>query len=200
MWIGYSSAMSNLPPSIETEPKQVDDNARKFIVEPIESDLIAPDRSKVQDMTFHWTDTRADFESKVVEKLYVYEDKEPEIRQIAKKTDEQGKRKSTPEDIARGTFLQVCADFPDMPHLEKRRTEFFVLQNGISYRLKYDEFTGYNFYMVEVDTNPAADMTDQDLSDFDPSDFFVSIAEVTGEPAYTGYRIVETLKRYGDKA
>ena len=187
--------MSNFPPTPETEAKPVSDNARKFIVDPIEPELIPVNNSFVHNMVIHWMSTEPRFEVKVVKKINARDDMDGAILRIMKTTHEDGRRETTREPIPYGEFLEVCERFPDTPHLEKRRTEFFVVQNDKPYLIKYDEFSDSDLRMIEVEIDPRAKMTEDDLNGFDPAEFFDVRDEVTADPSYKGYRIVETLKK-----
>lgn len=186
--------MSNLPPAPEAEPKPVSDNARKFIVAPVDPELIPENNSFVHDLTIHWVSTEPNFEVKDVKKINARDEMDGAILRIIKTTYEDGSRETVREPISLSEFLRTTEQFPDMPHLEKRRTEFFVVQNGKPFLIKYDEFAGNDLRMIEVEIDPRTHMTEDDLVRFDPNEFFGVEEEVTSDARYKGYRIVETLK------
>lgn len=188
--------MSNLPPVQESEPRPVDDNARKFIVTPIDPESIASVRVAAYDMTVYWTDTGVDTETKVVRKVYVDEQREDEILHIKKKKSADGTRKSLKTPISLREFELTPFDYPGMPVLGKKRTELTVIQDGDDYVLKYDELVNGTFFMFEAEPPKWIGDANKDeyIANFDPSRFFEVIEEVSGNPDYEGYRIVETLQ------
>ena len=73
-------------------------------------------------------------------------------------------------------------------HLEKKRYEFEYAQNGITFSVKYDEFATGKFCMLEVDAP-----SDEERSSFSSGDFPSTLAEVTGDMKYYGYRVAEII-------
>jgi hypothetical protein len=195
----YSKRMSNLPPAHDSEPKPIDDNARKLVLLPVDPSDLAALGATTYDMEVQWTDVSDDSETKVVCKRYDDPDVEPSILRISKETVE-GKRKTRKGPISFEDFLKTVEQGDRTLHLTKRRSEFGYVQGDVEYALKYDEFkTGARadgsqrlFCMLEVEAE-----TDEQRERFDPHAFTLAqiYAEATGSPDYTGYRIIQTLQK-----
>lgn len=191
--------MSNFPTSHDSEPKPIDDNARKLVLLPIDALKLLDLGALTYDMEVQWTDVSEDSETKVVCKRYVNPDLEPNVLRISKETID-GKRKTLKETISLEEFLKTVEQGDRMLHMEKRRSEFSYAQGDIDFSLKYDEFkTGAHadgtqrlFCMLEVESD-----TEEQREQFDPEAFTLAqiYAEATGNPEYTGYRIVQTLQK-----
>lgn len=182
----------------------VDDNARKFIVSQFDPENIAVEGTLSYYMDVYWTDTAEDSETKVVRKIFRHAKKDPQLLRIRKQKDAEGRRTSVKTPITEKEFDEVSLMWPEIPGLQKRRTELTVLQGDDEYVVKYDEFTaGTNFdfheptfFMAEVEPLSSVEEFDRQsyLDKFDPSVLFVVVDEVTGEPAFEGFRMSDTLK------
>lgn len=211
-WWGkvYSNEMSNFPPSQESEPKPVDDNARKFIVRRLDPEIIATNGTLSYYMDVYWTDISQDSETKFVRKIFRKVKKDDQLLRIRKEKSLDGRRKSIKTPITQDEFDFVSDLFPGIPGLRKRRTELSVMQGDDEYVLKYDEFTAGShfdfgegtFFMMEVEPPTSLSETDSEayLDGFDHTGFFDLIGEVSGEPDYEGHRMVETLRSLRDSA
>lgn len=189
--------MSNFLPTQDLEPKPIDDDARKFVVIQIDPELIASNGIVGYSMDVYWTDTAVDTEAKVVRKVYKDDSKEDDILYIRKRKAADGSRKSVKTPITAGEFEATPLEYPGMPSLEKERTELTVIQDDADYVLKYDELDEGKFFMFEAEPPKWIGEADKDayLANFDPSRFFEVIEEVSGNPDYEGFRIVETLAK-----
>lgn len=196
----YHTYMShNLPPSNEVEPKPVEDNARKLVLFQLDQDKLRAFDATTYDMEIQWIDTSDDFETKVVCKVYDSDERDPQVLKISKSTVD-GKRLTTREPISYEEFVEIKERHQGKPHLTKRRSEFDYEQDGVQYAMKYDEFrVGQRidgaqqlFCMLEVDavTEDQRERFDPEL--FEPSQIY---AEATGNPNYTGYKIIGTLQK-----
>ena len=191
--------MSNLPPAHDSEPKPIDDNARKLVLLPIEASELAAMGATTYEMEVQWTDVSEDSEAKVVCKRYADPDTEPSLLRISKKTVD-GRRMTQKEPISMDEFADTLRRGDTALHLSKRRSEFNYVQSGIEFALKYDEFvigqTSDNslqlFCILEVEAG-----TEEEREQFEPQLFAPATiyAEATGDPNYTGYRIIQTLQK-----
>ena len=186
--------MSAETPSYDLEKHEtVKDNDRKFILtaRPLDVtfwDGYNPDRE--YDMTVHWTDINDDekTETKIAHKLY--DDGAVEILKIAKvKVGDD--RTAKKHEVAPDDYEKSIQD--PVKQLAKRRYEFAYRQNGAIFKMKYDVIEDGILCMLEV----GAGVTEQgDVVEFDMSAFEdYQLYEVSGDPAYEGHRIVDTIAR-----
>lgn len=167
------------------EKKEVlDDNARKFTLGTIDPEFLQKNKAKSYLLTTDWLDMGESSEKKLARKEY--EDDNVEILLIQKFT-QNGKRTVPPkEKLTEDQYRELLA--LSMLHVEKMRHEFDYPQNGISFSVKYDEFTDSELRVLEVD---AQDEAKRDS--FEPSAFPYDVTEVTGNVQYYGYKVAAVL-------
>lgn len=69
-------------------------------------------------------------------------------------------------------------------HIEKRRFEFDFALAGITFALKYDEFTDSQLRVLEVGAK-----TPKDKGSFTPESFPYPLKEVSSDASFTGFRV-----------
>ena len=187
------------PATPERKKEPADDNARKLVLLKIDAEKLTEIGAHTYDMEVQWVDTSEDSESKIVRKRNAYDETDVRTLLIAKSMVD-GKRSTHREPVKYEDFSQFRKEYEGQPYLTKRRSEFMYVQDGVEYALKYDEFKigikpggGQRlFCMLEVDAD-----SDEQRDKFDPGAFELAqiYAEVTGNPDYTGYRIIPTLQK-----
>lgn len=171
-------------PKTTPEKKEVlDDNARKFTVEPISTQFLDEHGATSFTLTVDWLKTSEDNEKKVAYKEF--DNGDIQILLIAKVTKD-GNRTSEKIKITEDEYKELRRS--SILRLEKKRYEFEYTQNGIPYSVKYDEFPDGNLRILEVDAS-----NEQERSSFSPSDFPGGPEEVTGDARYYGYRVADLV-------
>lgn len=172
------------PISTPERRNAVSDNARKFVLEPLGQSFFADTPRTTFTLAIDWISTEEASEEKLAHKTFV--DGTVEILHIAKVTDTDGKRTTVKNPISLDEYETLRAS--STKHLEKVRTDFTYTQGDVSYPAKYDVFTGTSLVLLEVE--------DEDKEPFQPVNFPTNLKEVSGDAAYSGYRICETLGQY----
>lgn len=168
-----------ITPQLERNKETLEDNARKFVVESIDSIFLKDNRASSFTLIVDWLEAGEDNEKKVARKEF--DNGDVQILLIAKNTKD-GNRTSEKQKITEEEYAKLIAS--SILHLEKRRYEFEFTQNHISFSVKYDEFTKSDLRIVEVD---APSEEERDL--FNPIDFPSQLSEVTGDINYYGYNV-----------
>lgn len=162
----------------------LDDNARKFIVSPLD-DSFFDDKSVTSfDLIVDWLETNEVSEKKLAHKIF--DDGTEQILLISKATQTDGSRKTVKQQLTEEQYRELSKD--SVLHLEKNRREFTVIQGGVSYDVKYDVFSDGALHMLEVDSK-----NDEDRDSFDVNSFPGKLDEVTGNMDYYGYRVSKML-------
>ena len=161
----------------------MDDNARKFIIEPLALGFLKEHNATSFVLTTDWLETNEDTERKLVYKKY--ETGEVAILLITKVTKE-GKRVSEKNKITEQEYTKLLTSA--ILRVEKRRYEFNFPQGDVVFSIKYDEFINSDLKILEVDASGEIER-----NKFDPKDFLVTLKEVTGDIRYYGYRIAGVL-------
>lgn len=172
-------------PNNPEKKEKLEDNARKFTAEALDSEFLDVHNVSSFTLIVDWLETGEDIEVKVAHKKF--DNGEVQILLIAKTTKE-GNRVSEKEKIDEGRYEELKAS--SVQHLEKKRYEFEYEQNGILFSVKYDEFADGKLNMLEVDA-PSEEQRDS----FNPADFPAKLEEVTGDMRYYGYRVAEVINQ-----
>ena len=167
-------------PSPELQKEVLDDNARKFITEPLNADFLSQHGAVSYVLTTDWLETDESSEKKVVCKRY---DDGNIQRLLITKVTKDGTRTSEKEKITEDEYDELLEH--SLIHVEKRRAEFGYEQNGIVFEVKYDEFAASDLRILEVDA-----ATDEQRQSFDP---IGGSHEVTGDMGYYGYRVAQQI-------
>lgn len=176
--------MSEKTPTNKPEKKEaLEDNARKFVTEAIDSKFLKNHGASSFTLTVDWLETDEENEKKVAYKKF--DNGDIQILLIAKAT-KNGNRTSEKEKITEEEYKDLVAS--SVLHLEKKRYEFGYTQNGIPFSLKYDEFAGGELCMLEVDAS-----SEEERNSFNPKDFPSKLDEVTGDIQYYGYRVATII-------
>lgn len=163
--------------------EKLEDNARKFITEVLDSKFLEDNDASSFTLTVDWLETGEDTEVKVAHKKF--DNGEVQILLIVKTTKD-GNRISEKEKITEEKYEQHKASA--VLHLKKKRYEFEYEQNGTRFSVKYDEFADGTLNMLEVDA-----LSDRQRESFSPDDFPAKLKEVTGNMRYYGYRVAEIM-------
>lgn len=167
----------------ELEKVVLDDNARKFVVSTIDTELLEANNSKSYLLVTDWLETSKANEKKVVRKEFGNGD--IQLLLISKVTIGSN-RTSEKEKITEEQYKELLAG--SIRHAEKMRHEFKYPQDGIEFDMKYDEFTDSNLRVLEVDAS-----TDVERELFTLNNQFVGAREVTGDLRYYGYRVADIV-------
>lgn len=177
--------IKDLDPAILPTPERkkqreiLDDNARKFVTEPLDPEFLRANGASAHTMITDWLVMQEDLEIKVVRKKF--DNGDVQILLISKtiKDDSRVKEK---EEITEKRYQEFLSS--SFRHVEKKRHGFTCTQNGISFIVNYDEFTGGKLFMLDIDA-----ATEEEKDSFNPSDFPGKLVEVTGDKQYYGYRV-----------
>jgi len=161
----------------------LDDNARKFIVGPIDKSFLQEHGASSFKLIVDWLETSEDNEIKVAYKDFG--NGNIQILLIAKTTVD-GNRTSKKKKITEEEYEQLKSS--SIQHLEKTRYEFSYTQNDIPFSMKYDEFAESDLRVLEVDAS-----NEQERNSFNPDSFSIELEEVTGDMQYYGYRVAEVV-------
>lgn len=173
----------DIPKNNPEKKEKLDDNARKFTTEALDSEILEANGASSFTLTVDWLETGEDIEVKVAHKKF--DNCEVQILLIAKTTKD-GNRVSEKEKIDEERYQQFKTS--SVLHLEKKRYEFEYEQNGIPFSVKYDEFTDGKLSILEVDAS-----SEEQRESFDPEKFPAKLEEVTGDIRYYGYRVAEVI-------
>lgn len=170
-----------------SQPEQdkvvLDDNARKFIVEPIDPRFLETNNATSYLLVTDWLETGEDNEKKLAHKEF--ENGDVQILLISKVTVD-GNRTSEKEKITEEQYKELLTGA--IRHVEKRRHEFKYLQASVEFDIKYDEFTDSSLRVLEVDAP-----TDAERESFTLNGQFVGAREVTRDLRYYGYRVADMV-------
>lgn len=200
--------MTEIPktnPEQEKKEAGVDDNARKFIVGPIDKSFLEKSGVSSTKLIIDWVDRSIinDFfsrdELELIDegdetevKLAYKEDlnnRNIEILLIAKIIYKNGTRKKIPKHLDKEKYENFKESLePTSPHLEKIRHEFTYTQNDVPFPVKYDEFVGSDLRMLEVEDSSEG-------KHFDSDNFPIELREVSDDPRYSGYRVAEVINQ-----
>jgi hypothetical protein len=172
-----------LSPSSPEKKEVIDDNARKFTLESLPPKVLSDNNASSFLLTTDWMITDEDSEKKVVCKQFDNGDIQ---RILISKVTNNGHRVSEKEKLSPeqyGEYLQSS-----ILHVKKMRHEFNYEQDGVSFSLKYDEFTDNDLRVLEVDGS-----SEEARNSFDAASFPCKLVEVTGSIDYYGYRIASFL-------
>ena len=161
----------------------MEDNARKFIVDRIDSNFLDNHNSISFSLMVDWIITQEDKEKKIVRKQF----SEGEVQLILVEkviTGDSRKTEKRKLDVQEYEALHSSS----VIHLEKMRYEFNMEIQGKTYSFKYDEFTNSDLVMLEVDA-----LTQAERESFKLNSFPFSLSEVTGDLRYYGYRTSEMI-------
>lgn len=181
-----------IPKNNPEKEKLIDDNARKFVTEPIDTQFLKDIQATPFTLSVSWLETNKDNEKKVAHK--VFQDGRAELLLIRKEIQPDGDRKTLKEPITNRQYDKYVAD--SLLHLEKERFEFSYEQDGVIFDMKYDVFAGGKLFLLEVDSkNDDKKLAGVERRAFEPKHFLpAELKEVTEDIRYTGYRICELLK------
>jgi len=170
-------------PEHEKSKEVLDDNARKFITEPLDPEFLEAQGAIPFLLITDWLETGEDNETKVVYKKL--NNGEVQIFLISKTTKD-GKRTKEKEEITEEKYKELLGS--PARHVEKMRHEFTYTQNGTTFAANYDEFAGGKLFMLDVDAS-----TEEEKDSFSPSEFPIKLAEVTADMQYYGYRVADVI-------
>lgn len=71
----------------------------------------------------------------------------------------------------------------------EKRYEFTYIQNGTSFTINYDEFTGDKLFMLDVDAQTEAEKNSFIPNDFPGKGSPIKLVDVNEDKQYSGYRI-----------
>lgn len=186
MTLRYSGYMTTEFPSTDPEKKEaVDDNALKFTVDGLSPEFLQENDAKAFLLTTDWLEMDKRSEKKLAYKKFA--DGKVDILLIQKFTDEHGNRTVPPkEKLTHDQYDQLLGQ--SVRRVEKMRHEFDYTQNGTVFSMKYDEFTGSELRVLEVDAQDEAAR-----NSFVPDEFPYRLTNVTGDTRYYGYRVADVL-------
>lgn len=177
--------MSEIAARSTPEKKEIlDDNARKFVVESIDTGFLSKNSPFSYLLAVDWLAVGEDTEEKIAYKKF--DSGDIQILLISKVTIN-GSRTSEKKTITQTEYEKLLSG--SILHLEKKRSEFDYLQKDVQYSLKFDEFAAGKLCILEIDADSA-----EKRSRFDPSDFPATMTEVTGDMQYYGYRMAEVIR------
>lgn len=167
----------------EKQQEALDDNARKFVIEPMSNLLLEENGAVGFLLSVDWLEIDKNEERKIVYKKF--DNGDTQTLQISKTT-RNGKRVSQKVKISKQEYDELLNS--SVRHLEKRRYEFEHIQDGKVFDIKYDNFIGSDLHILEVDAT-----TEEDRYTFNTDNFPSALSEVTGQLQYYGYRVTDTL-------
>lgn len=170
-------------PEHEKSKEVLDDNARKFITEPLDPEFLEAQGATPYLLITDWLETGEDNETKIVYKKF--DSGEAQILLISKTTKD-GKRTKEKEEITEEKYKELLGS--SARHVEKKRHEFTYVQNGTSFTVNYDAFAGGKLFMLDVDAQ-----TEEEKDSFNPNDFQCRLVEVTGDTQYYGHRVASSI-------
>jgi len=180
--------MSEIPLSSPEKNKQKDD-ARKFVIDgPLSRELLDQHHAGGYNMTVDWTVIGAGSETKIACKEY--DDGSFGIWRVAK-VKEGASRSVEREELSLEKYAEAVSR--PVKHLEKRRYEFELEQNGIRFSLKYDNIEHDILFLLEVDA-ATPDLRARFDADAFAATYGYGITEVSGKSEYEGHAIVDFLK------
>lgn len=176
------------------EKEVVDDNARKFLVEPLSPAFLRG--ASLVTLTTHFLDDQ----KKIVHKAHPKSEKYPkgkiEIWSIRKVIDENGNRTAERQQMPEEDYNYEKLYRDSIFTYKKDRFQFnYPAKNGVRFSCKYDRFEDGKLCMLEVDAP-----SEEARNSFNPDGFGIPLTEVTGVPGYTGSEIIGTLQALTQKA
>ncbi len=172
--------MSEKAGEVQYEKKEVvEDNARKFVLETISPEFLAESKAIGYVLITDWIATAEDTEEKLVYKKL--DSGEVQYFSIAKITRD-GSRTTDKKKISEEEYKSRLPS--SILRLEKKRYDFSLIQDGISFACKYDEFPQGKLRMLEVDA-----ANEPERKQFNPDVFPFKLQEVSGDMRYYGYRV-----------
>ncbi len=172
-------------PEQETPPE---DNARKFVLDALSPEVLAQYDATECMLITDWLEISETNEKKLAYKIY--KDGRPdEIFLIEKITHEDGRR-TVPEKKALAPDDYDEQLKSSIRQVKKVRYEFNYIQNGIKFKVKYDEFIDSELRILEVDAESGSDV---ERASFKPEEFLNGLKEVTGKLEYYGHRVTTIL-------
>lgn len=187
--------MSIEAPSNNPEQKEVvDDNARKFLIEPLSPEFLRG--ASLVTLTTHFLDDQ----KKIVHKVYPKSEKHPkgkiEIWSIRKVIDEDGNRTAERQQMPEKDYNYEELRRDSLFTYKKDRFQFnYPAKNGVRFSCSYDEFEDGKLCMLEVNA-PSKEARNS----FNPETFPIPLTEVSGVPGYTGSEIIDTLQALTQEA
>lgn len=176
--------MTSERPSNNPERREIlEDNARKFVVETISSQLLQDAGPTSFTLATDWLETGEDSETKLAHKTFT--DGTVQILLIAKTTKD-GNRTSEKKTITNKEYTALLDS--SILRIAKQRHEFTYTQYDSSFDIKYDEFEDSTLRILEVDAT-----TEEARSAFDVTAFPAKLTEVTGNLDYYGYRVARVI-------
>lgn len=160
-----------------------DDNARKFITPVLDQQFLTDNSAVSYMLIVDYIETVEDSERKIVYRQY--DSGVTKILSITKVTKD-GSRTAEKKSITKAEYDKLLPS--SVLHIEKKRNEFAITQNGVEYEAKYDEFSNSSLRMIEVDA-----ASEELRAIFDPTVFHYDLREVTGDVRYYGYHVAEML-------
>jgi hypothetical protein len=181
--------MSIETPSNNPEQKEVvDDNARKFLIEPLNPAFLRG--ASLVTLTTHFLDDQ----KKIVHKDFG--NNKIEIWLIEKVTDKDGNRTAERQQMPEEDYSYEELYRDSIFTYKKDRFQFnYPAKNGVRFSCNYDKFDGGKLCMLEVDAP-----SEEARNSFNPGSFPVPLTEVTGAPGYTGSEIIDTLQALAQEA
>lgn len=162
----------------------MDDNARKFIVDQIDSNFLKVNDATSAFLVVDWLITEEDKEKKLVYKKFNTGDIQ---LWLVEKVITEGNRTTKKTKLSEVEYKDLLR--PSTMHLEKTRYEFNFINDGTTFSIKYDEFLDGKLCMLEVDA-----LSEAERNDFEMKYFPYTLTEVTGDVRYYGYRMTDMLK------
>ena len=159
----------------------VDDNARKFTLEPLSTGFLDDVRATSFNLTIDWLEMAEETEVKLSRKAY--DDGNTQLYRIEKRTVD-GNRTSTKVPISQDKYDRLLAN--SVLRIEKRRHEFKYVQGHVLFDMKYDEFKDSPLRILEVE-----EIEGEKGEHFQPAEFMLPLTEVSDDPQYTGYHIAD---------
>ncbi len=178
--------MSEALPNTPEKNEVIDDNARKFTLDGIDPAFLAAHGVSSSDLTTDWLVTDPDSEEKVVHKVLA--SGETQLWHIKKVMSPDGKRTSDKKRIDNDEEEYEALKARSILQIAKSRHEFPFEQNGVNFKLIYDEFTDSPLRVLEVDADD-----DDTRASFDPGQFPVPLHEQTGNLSFYGYRVASQV-------
>jgi hypothetical protein len=161
----------------------MEDNARKFVVDAVDSEFLKNNNASSFLLVVDWLVTQEDSEKKVVYKKF---DSGETQFLLVEKVINNGNRTTNKKKLTESEYKELLKS--STVHLEKRRHEFSFMQNGVLFSMKYDQFGGEKLQTLEVDA-----ANEGDRGNFKPEDFPYRLIEVTGDMRYYGYRVARMI-------
>lgn len=181
----FEPAAQSIP---EQQKEVLDDNARKFVVEPLDPTFLQEHEATVFLLVTDWIEMGKDNETKVVYKKF--SDGIVEIFLISKVVVD-GKRTKEKEKISEEKYNELLGS--SKRHIEKMRHEFNFTQGETSFVMNYDEFAGGKLSMLDVDAKTEEEKNSFDPNEFPSKDYPIKLIDVSEDRQYSGYRVADIV-------